>query len=246
MDSGESTVTSFASGSPVPVRPKNDPPPDVKTGEMGYESPFWPTWRAMMSVTLPLLTRSAPTACRSSIVLGASAARSVFRISAMFSTEYGTPYSWPPNVMPLIAIGSNPDVSRPWIGSIALFWTKSPMTSCAQTTMSGGLPAWAAVLNFVWMSVAIDSTSTVTPFSVAQDCASGLIALARFSSAQMTRVAEPDAAGPDASGADAAGWLAGAWLAPPPPPLVGAALPLELLHALMTTANAASSVPNRF
>src|SRR3954449_3981235 len=32
IDSGESTVTTVGSGSPVAVRPKNDPPPEVKTG----------------------------------------------------------------------------------------------------------------------------------------------------------------------------------------------------------------------
>jgi hypothetical protein len=39
------------------------------------------------------------------------------------------------------------------------------------------------------MSAAIVSTLTVTPFSVAHCCASGVIAAARFASAQMSRVA---------------------------------------------------------
>src|SRR3954469_11261398 len=63
------------------------------------------------------------------------------------------------------------------------------MTSCAQTTTSGGFPAWLAVLNFGTMSLAMLSTLTVTPFSVAHCWARGVIAAARFWSAQMRSVA---------------------------------------------------------
>ena len=78
-----------------------------------------------MLVAFLSLTSALPAATRSSIVAGQSGARSVLRISAMFSTEYGTPYSWPPKVMPLTASGSNIDVSGIVTGSMALFWTKS-------------------------------------------------------------------------------------------------------------------------
>ena len=44
-----------------------------------------------MFVAFLSLTSCWPVATRSSIVAGQSGARSVFRISAMFSIEYGTP-----------------------------------------------------------------------------------------------------------------------------------------------------------
>ena len=48
-----------------------------------------------------------PVATSSSMVLGASGASAVLRISAMFSTAYGTPYSWPLYLVAAIALGSN-------------------------------------------------------------------------------------------------------------------------------------------
>ena len=129
------------------------------------------------------------------MVAGQSGARSVFRISAMFSTEYGTPYSWPLKVMPLTASGSNIDVSGIVTGSMALFWTKLPITSCAQTTMSGPVPCWLAVMNWVSRFSEMASTSTVTPLSVAHCSANGLIAAARLSSAQIDELRGAGAGG---------------------------------------------------
>ncbi len=132
--------------------------------------------------------------------------------------------------MPLTASGSNIDVSGIVTGSMALFWTKSATASCAHTTMSGPVPCWLAVLNcVVRFSAAMAWTSTVTPLSVAHCWASGLIAAARLSSAQMTSFAPlapadapVDGAASDGAAADAAplaAAVAGAAVAPPDPPL---------------------------
>ena len=146
----------------------------------------------------------------------------------------------PPKVIALTASGSNIEVSDIWIGSIAPFWMKSPMTSWAQTTTSGGLPAWLAVLNLVVRSWATASTWTVTPLSVAHFAASGLMAAARFSSAQMTRVAAPADGAAALASVDGAAALGAAALAA----VLGAAEDPPLLQALMMTAMAANRTPS--
>ncbi len=143
------------------------------------------------------------------------------------------------------------------------------MTSCAQTTTSGGFPAWLAVLKLSMILSAMLSTLTVTPFSVAHCSASGLIAAARFWSAQMRSVAPLFAAplapalapalasalapalaallasalaavlGAAALAAALAAVLAAVVAAAEAPP------PVLLLHALMMTTIATSNAPIR-
>ena len=84
------------------------------------------------------------------------------------------------------------------------------------------------------------STWTVTPLSVAHLAASGLMAAARFSSAQMVRTALPADGAASLPAADGAAALAADVAA-----ALGAVDDPELLQALMMTAMAARRIPRR-
>src|ERR1700755_3428351 len=79
------------------------------------------------------------------------------------------------------------------MGSMAPFWTRLPIQSCAPTMTSGPLPCWDAVTNVVCWSLEIALISTVTPVSFSNVDLKDLSPSARLSSAQITSFA-PDGA----------------------------------------------------
>lgn len=94
---------------------------------------------------------------------------------------------------PSIASGLNSATlsSVSWIGSIAPFWTKLPIQSCAPSTRSGALPAWWAVTYWVCSSSAMVSTLTSTPFSSANRAPISSTAGVRSASTQIVRPGPP-------------------------------------------------------
>ena len=83
-------------------------------------------------------------------------------------------------------------------GSMAPFWTRLPIQSCAPTTTSGPLPAALAVTKLVWRSDETACTSTLIPLSAAN-----------LSATALTRV-ELEGVGPDHEvGVAAGGGLVG-------------------------------------
>src|SRR4051812_37340291 len=172
------------------------------------------------------------------MVLGASGASAVLRISAMFSTAYGTPYSWPLYLVAAIALGSNlaATSAESGTGATVPFCTSSPSQSWAPTTTSGPLPTFVASLNCTRVSVTT-CTATLMPFSCPNWSAYFFRRGARSASAQMTRSALASRAGaPEVVGDASAGAAAVVVLLPEGAGVLSAAGVEDPPQALMNRA----------
>ena len=124
----------------------------------------------------------------------------------MFSTAYGTPYSWPLYLVAAIAFGSNLAATSAASGTGATvpFCTSSPSQSWAPTMTSGPLPTLVASLN-CWRVSVTTWTATLMPFSGPNWSAYFFSGPARSASDQMTRSALASRAGaPEVVGEGAA------------------------------------------